>query len=296
MRKFLATRLCDDYTVEQMNPEAPVTEGTDPERVTTIEQINEMPEQVVAQMRVAVFEAIVDDIIEDTLTTEQVEDREKAVEDKVAPIVDKAVALHIVPASVKKNINELLAKHFKKVDPRKALLAKAAHFVMEAQTEVEEPCCDEIEVDQSTIVQPCVQEEVEEATSPVIVNAPEEVKAAAPAMSAIALYNKYMAGEITEQEMNEQLAEATSTEVEQCADSEDPVETTPVVAPIEVAVAAAVPEDQAAAMRYLAASAINHRSATVVVSRKLSGPLLNNMLHQLRYCLPKDFVAKYNVK
>lgn len=292
MRKFLATRLCDGYTVDQMNPEAPVTEGTDPERTTTVEQINDMPEQVVSTMRIAVFEAIVDDIIEDTLTTEQVENREKAVEDKVAPIVDKAVALHIVPASVKQNINVLLAKHFKKIDPRKALLAKAAHFVMEAETEVAEPCCDEIEVDQSKIVQPCVQEEVEEATTTVIANAPEAEKK----MSAIALYNKYMAGEITEQEMNDQIAEATSTEVERSADSEEPVAATPVVAPTEVAVAAAVPEEQAAAMRYLAASAINHRSATVAVSRKLSGPLLNNMLHQLRYCLPKDFVAKYNVK
>ena len=292
MRKFLATRLCDGYTVEQMNPEAPVTEGTDPDRVTTVEQINDMPEQVVSTMRIAVFEAIVDEIIEDTLTTEQVEDREQAVEDKVAPIVDKAVALHIVPASVKHNVNVLLAKHFRNVDPRKSLLTKAAHFVMEAQTEIAEPCCDEIEVDQSKIVQPDAQEQVEEATSTVIANAPEEEKK----MSAVTLFNKYMNGEITEQEMNEQIAEATSTEVTQSANGEEPVTATPVVEPLEVAVAEAVPEEQAAAMRYLAASAINHRSATVAVSRRLSGPMLNDMLHQLRYCLPKEFVKKYRVK
>lgn len=292
MRKFLATRLCDDYTVEQMNPveTVPTKEG-EAEHVTTIEQINELPEQAVAQMRVAVFEAIVDDIIEDTLTTEQVENREKAVEDKVAPIVDKAVALHIVPASVKQNVTALLAKHFKQVDPRKALLAKAAHFVMEAQTDVSEPCYDEIEVDQAKIVTPESTEIVEEAVSAEQAEAPAEKK-----MSAIALYNRYMDGEITEQEMNEQITEATGTEVTPEAEGEEPVETVPVVTPEDVEVADIVPEEQAAAMRYLAASAINHRSATVAVSRRLSAPLLNDMLHQLRYCLPADFVKKYRVK
>ena len=71
------------------------------------------------------------------------------------------------------------------------------------------------------------------------------------------------------------------------------------VAPVtteEVTVSEGIPEEQAAALKYLASAAVNHRSATVAVSRKFTGAMLADMLHQLRYCLPNSFVQKYRVK
>lgn len=290
MRKYLSTRLCDDYTVTQMSPAEPTQEG-EGEHETVVEQINALPEQECAKMRIAVFEAVIDEVIEDALETEQVEDREQAVADAVAPIVDKAVVLHIVPGTIRAHVNKLIAKHLRTIDPRKALLAKAAHFVMEAETEVDEKICENIEVDQSKVVQPEVEEVVESAVSTEIDNS--EVK---PTMIIRCLFNKYMGGEITEEEMNKQIEEATSTEVTTSAEPVEEEEQTPVIQPTDVAIPESIPEEQKAALRYLAASSLNHRSATVAVSRKLSSHLLNDMLHQLRYCLPKEFAAKYRVK
>ena len=290
MRKYLASRLCDDYTVTQMSPEEPTQEGVG-EHKTVVEQINDIPEQECAKMRIAVFEAIVDDIIEEVVTTEQADNREKAVDDKVAPIVDKAIAMHIVPSSIRGRINTLIAKHLRKTDSRKALLAKAAHFVMEAETEIDEKISENIEVDQSTVVQPEVSKEVESAVSTEIDNS--EVK---PSMVVRNLFNRYMHGEITEDEMSEQIRAATSTEVTATSEPVEEEDQTPVIRPIDVAIPESIPEEQKAALRYLAASSLNHRSATVAVSRTLSSHLLNDMLHQLRYCLPKEFVAKYRVK
>lgn len=57
-----------------------------------------------------------------------------------------------------------------------------------------------------------------------------------------------------------------------------------------------VPTVQNDALRYLAASAINKRKATALVSRKLTGVLLSRTLYELRNCLPKWYKAKYNLK
>ena len=57
-----------------------------------------------------------------------------------------------------------------------------------------------------------------------------------------------------------------------------------------------IPEPEAKALRYMAASAINHRKATVIVSQRLSGRVLTDMLYELRYKLPDNFKKKYQLE
>lgn len=56
-----------------------------------------------------------------------------------------------------------------------------------------------------------------------------------------------------------------------------------------------IPEEPANMLRYLAASAINKRKATVMVSHHISGALTQQMLHELRYQLKPSFIRKYGV-
>lgn len=302
MRKFLSTEICDEYEAEQLNPVYTETTEGDASHEKIIKVVGSMPEESCMRARIATFEAIVDEVIEQAISPEIENPAEHVVTttevaEVVDPIVDKAIALHIVPAAIKKRIPSLIAKHLKTKDPRTALLAKVAHFVMEAETDCPESTSENIVVPteapeaapvEAPVEVPAEETPVEDAEAPVTMRSVRDI------------YNAWRAGEITEKQME---AEIKAIDAEEAPADAPIVEETKVeetgVAPVEaneVTVSEGIPEEQAAALKYLASSAVNHRSATVAVSRKFTGAMLADMLHQLRYCLPNSFVQKYRVK
>lgn len=57
-----------------------------------------------------------------------------------------------------------------------------------------------------------------------------------------------------------------------------------------------VPNTIQESMKYLAVSAVNHRKATAILSHRLTGVMLHDMLYSLRNQLPEKYKAKYNLK
>lgn len=309
MRKFLSTEICDEYEAEQLNPVYTETSEGDASHEEIIKVVGSMPEESCMRARIATFEAIVDEVIEQAVSPDIENPAEHVVTttdvaEVVDPIVDKAVALHIVPPAIKKRIPSLIAKHLKTKDPRTALLAKVAHFVMEAETDCPESTSENIvvptEAPEAAPVEAPVEDTVETPVETPVEDTPAEEPAPAAMRSIRDVYNAWRSGKITEKQME---AEIKAIEAEEAPAEAPVVEETKVeetgVAPVtteEVTVSEGIPEEQAAALKYLASSAVNHRSATVAVSRKFTGAMLADMLHQLRYCLPNSFVQKYNVK
>ena len=103
--------------------------------------IDALPEKECMKARIAVFEAIVDEVVEDTIEEKEAESdapvTENEVEEVVEPIVDKAVALGIVPSSVRRKVSNLVHTKLISRKTRASLLAKAAHMVAEAVTETD---------------------------------------------------------------------------------------------------------------------------------------------------------------
>ena len=103
--------------------------------------VDSLPEKECLKARIAVFEAIIDEVAEDTIDEKEAESdapvTENEVEEVVEPIVDKAVALGIVPSSVRRNVYNLIHSKFVTSKTRASLLAKAAHMVAEAVTETD---------------------------------------------------------------------------------------------------------------------------------------------------------------
>lgn len=309
MRKFLSNEICDEYEAEQLNPVYTETTEGDASHEEIIKVVGSMPEESCMRARIATFEAIVDEVIEQAVSPDIENPAEHVVTttdvaEVVDPIVDKAVALHIVPPAIKKRIPSLIAKHLKIKDPRTALLAKVAHFVMEAETDCPESTSENIvvptEAPEAAPVEAPVEDTVETPVETPVEETPAEEPAPAAMRSIRDVYNAWRSGKITEKQME---AEIKAIEAEEAPAEAPVVEETKVeetgVAPVtteEVTVSEGIPEEQAAALKYLASSAVNHRSATVAVSRKFTGAMLADMLHQLRYCLPNSFVQKYNVK
>ena len=308
MRKFLSNELCDEYEAEQLNPVYTETSEGDASHEEIIKVVGSMPEESCMRARIATFEGIIDEVIEQAVSPDIENPAEHVVTttevaEVVDPIVDKAVALHIVPPAIKKRIPALIAKHLKTKDPRTALLAKVAHFVMEAETDCPESTSENIVVPTEAPEAP-VEDTVEAPVETPVETPVEEGTPAEEAPAAMRsirdIYNAWRSGKITEKQME---AEIKAIEAEEAPAEAPIVEETKVeetgVAPVEaseVTVSEGIPEEQAAALKYLASSAVNHRSATVAVSRKFTGPMLAGMLHELRYCLPNSFVKKYRVK
>ena len=309
MRKFLSNELCDEYEAEQLNPVYTETSEGDASHEEIIKVVGSMPEESCMRARIATFEAIVDEVIEQAVSPDIENPAEHTVTttdvaEVVDPIVDKAVALHIVPPAIKKRIPSLIAKHLKTKDPRTALLAKVAHFVMEAETDCPESTSENIvvptEAPEAAPVEAPVEDTVETPVETPVEETPAEEPSPAAMRSIRDVYNAWRSGKITEKQMEAEIKaiEAEEAPAEAPVAEETKVEETG-VAPVtteEVTVSEGIPEEQAAALKYLASSAVNHRSATVAVSRKFTGAMLADMLHELRYCLPNSFVQKYNVK
>ena len=129
--------LSDRYELDQLVPT--YTEPNLQMKTKLGRAIANIPETTSVKMRMAVFEAVIDDIIEEEILDEdgnQVQSSE--VEEKVLETVDKAIDLHLVPSTIRKRIPTLIARHMKKLDPRMRLVSKAAHFLANSMVKMEE--------------------------------------------------------------------------------------------------------------------------------------------------------------
>ena len=227
--------LDDDYELSQLNPVYSKTKEGEASQNDAEDLLDKLPEKEAMKLRIAVFEAVVDDVVDD-IVEEKTEAgdgvTEEDVNEEVAPMVEKATTLHLVPSSIKSRIPKIIARHLRSHDPMYELLSKTAHYVTAAMTTMEE---------EDTVV----SEVLDEKPADTGVDITEETAV--------------RTGDNTQDENN------------------------------------TVPTTVTDAVKFLAASSVNHRKATALVSKRFAGVLLNRTLHDLRHHLPEKFVKKYNL-
>ena len=101
--------------------------------------IGSLPEKECMKARMAAFQAIMEEVIDNTIDEAQAENKEPAevtseVYDTAEDVTDKAVALHLIPAATRNVINKLVAYKLRPRKSRAALYARAAHLCAEAVT------------------------------------------------------------------------------------------------------------------------------------------------------------------
>ena len=284
----MKTRLIKD--LGNMNPgelEPKAWNGGDTSFTNDI--VNALPEKECMKARIAVFEAIVDEVVEDTIDEKEVESdapvTENEIEEVVEPIVDKAVALGIVPSSVQRKVSNLVHAKLISRKTRASLLAKAAHMVAEAVTETDYNAgADNIDNPINETVN--IEGQIKDATSEQD-DAPNDGKS--PTTSAwLKAWDNHGRRSRFEGDVG--------TDDNGVVDDVDTAVGAPEGGPandISVDVDDGLDTETKANMRYLVKSAIHHRRATAKVSRRLSAQLTDNMIHQLRYALPVKFYNKY---
>lgn len=342
----------------ELEPAADTT--VDNPEATESEVVDALPEVECSKMRVgtfcAILEGVIDDIEEEKASNPDPEVAEEPVTEKeidevAEPVIEQAVALAIVPASVRKMYQKLKAERLRITPRRAALLASAAHWVAEAVTEVSED-------GGSAQGDPAYTAGGEKVATPIDA-APDASGEIADSLSqedesilegetkTTAYYKRKMAKMFGSLEgdtavddpaynagadkiatpieaapdASGEIADALSQEDESLFEGE--TKTTAYYKdkmhklfgslegdisipaedidahdgdPINVSVDGGIDKASTACLRALAASAVAHRRATSQVSRRISGVLLNRMLHELRYTLPASFMKKYNVK
>ena len=214
---------------------------------------------------------------------------ENEVEEVVEPIVDKAVALGIVPSSVRRKVSNLVHTKLISRKTRASLLAKAAHMVAEAVTETDYNAgADNIDTPIDETVN--INQEIKDATSEKD-EAPNEGKS--PTTSSwLAAWDSKSKRRRFEGDVGGDIGGDDSGDVDEVDAAVGAPEGGP-ANDISVDVDDGLDAETKANMRYLVKSAIHHRRATAKVSRRLSAQLTDNMVHQLRYALPAKFYNKY---
>lgn len=276
----MKTRLIKD--LGDMNPgelEPKAWNGSDP--VLENDVIDSMPEKQCMKARIKVFEAIIDEVAEDTIDEKEAESNDPVtvsdVEEVVEPIVDKAVALAIVPNSVRRTVSSLIHNKVVSHKTRSSLLAKAAHMVAEAVTDTDYNAgADGIDTPIDNTVN--IGGEIKDATS-------EEDEApndgTTPTTSS---WKRAWDNARFEDDLG---ADAGVSDSDLGAPVGGPA------SDISVDVDDGLDVETAADMRYLVKSAIHHRRATAKVSRRFTAQLTDKMMYQLRYALPAKFYDKY---
>lgn len=251
--------------------------------------VDALPEKECMKARIAVFEAIIDEVAEDTIEEKEAESNapvtENEVEEAVEPIVDKAVALGIVPSSVRNRVSKLIHSKFVTTKTRASLLAKAAHMVAEAVTETDYNAgADNIDnpIDETVNI----GGEIKDATSE---------KDEAPNAGTSPTTSAWLKAWDNSGRRNGRFEGDVG--VEDPAVPDDAAMGAPEGGPandIAVDVDEGLDDETKSSMRYLVKSAIHHRRATAKVSRRLSAQLTDDMVNQLKYALPAKFYDKYN--
>lgn len=310
MKKDLINRrLEDDYEASQLNPKYVSNTSDVGKEVTKL--IGHLPEKVALEMRVATFDTIMEDVIEQVIEekTEEYNNTEGTVnttpseseiKEKVEPIVEQAIALHKVPSSIRSHLSYLIAKQLKRHDPYITLLSKVAHNVTNAMVTMEESNTVVAHIEEDC---PVVDDALDTKTADTGVNIADPSTPAEPdgytetsdGVDGVSdIHTNTLEGElpkseepkidpvIDEPEIKDKGVNIETEKVEYSGDSAQ--------------VEREVPNTIQESMKYLAVSAVNHRKATAILSHRLTGVMLHDMLYSLRNQLPEKYKAKYNLK
>lgn len=128
----------DEYEAEQLNPSWSKTKNGEASHEQIENLLKAMPEETNVKMRLAVFEVVLDDVIDDAIDEADGKVDEKELMALISPIAEKAVTLHLAPSLLITRLPHLVAKRYRRIDPRVALLAKAAMAVTDAVVTMKE--------------------------------------------------------------------------------------------------------------------------------------------------------------
>lgn len=300
--RMAATRhLDDEYETKQLNPKYSDASKDKASSERIEELTKKLPEKDSIKLRTATCEAVVDDIIETFIEENDGKVNVKTIEDEIEPVVEKAIALHIIPSSFKTKIPHLIAKYLRKRDPLVALHAKTAHYLADAVTQMkeEDTIVSEVLDDKPADTGFDIQEETVEPKSP---SQPVDLwhPKKRSKMEAEDASDSDDSGKGSGEESGSEGDSQSSVSEEGGSDTDSSTEGTSQSNDEErgkddVEVDADLPQPVEDSMRFLTASAVNHRKATALVSRKIGGVLLVNTLYQLRHILPDYYKKKYRI-
>lgn len=272
-KSVLVRELENDYDAVQLVPQR--SETSDDASYKQIEDlVKKLSESNSMRMRFAVAEAVIDEVIGDTIDEKEMEKEGivnvAEVDAVLEPVVEKAVDLGIIPAAMKERVPHMVAEHLKRRNPRLALYMKAAHYAAASVVKLQDS---EVIVDLKED-----QQVVEKALEGSDNYSPEVIN-----------YDK-----ADEQVVSKTLDDKAADEgVNVHTDSLDDREKDPVV---EVVEENGIPVGLRRPIKNLATSCARHKRDQVILARRYAGVMVDKLLHEMRHALPKHFVEKYNVK
>lgn len=254
--------------------------------------VGSLPEKECMKARMAAFQAIMEEVVDNAVDEAPADATPAEVASNVYQttdeITDKAVALHLVPAGMHGLVRKLVAYKLRPRNSRAKLYARAAHLCAEAvTTDSNDPAYNAgtPAIDTPLEESPSADDLVSTATSA------EDESPADGTSPTTAWWN--MEGDTPVETPADDSATPAEGDPENPSDT--PAESSDAVTPSDVVVDEGVDQDTASEMKYLITTACHHRRATSKVSRRFSGKIVNQMLHELRYKLPDSFLRKYGI-
>lgn len=254
--------------------------------------VGSLPEKECMKARMAAFQAIMEEVVDNAVDEAPADATPAEVASDVYQttdeITDKAVALHLVPAGMHGLVRKLVAYKLTPRNSRAKLYARAAHLCAEAvTTDSNDPAYNAgtPAIDTPLEESPSADDLVSTAT-----NAEDESPADGTSPTT-AWWN--MEGDTSVETPADDSATPAEGDPENPSDT--PTESSDAVTPSDVVVDEGVDQATASEMKYLITTACHHRRATSKVSRRFSGKIVNQMLHELRYKLPDSFLRKYGI-
>ena len=254
--------------------------------------VGSLPEKECMKARVAAFQAIMEEVVDNAVDEAPANATPAEVASDVYQttdeITDKAVALHLVPAGMHGLVRKLVAYKLRPRNSRAKLYARAAHLCAEAvTTDSNDPAYNAgtPAIDTPLEESPSADDLVSTATSA------EDESPADGTSPTTAWWN--MEGDTPVETPAGDSATPVEGDPENPSDT--PTESSDAITPSDVVVDEGVDQDTASEMKYLITTACHHRRATSKVSRRFSGKIVNQMLHELRYKLPDSFLRKYGI-
>ena len=254
--------------------------------------VGSLPEKECMKAKMAAFQAIMEEVVDNAVDEAPADATPAEVASDVYQttdeITDKAVALHLVPAGIHGLVRKLVAYKLRPRNSRAKLYARAAHLCAEAvTTDSNDPAYNAgtPAIDTPLEESPSADDLVSTATSA------EDESPADGTSPTTAWWN--MEGDTPVETPADDSATPAEGDPENPSDT--PTESSDAVTPSDVVVDEGVDQDTASEMKYLITTACHHRRATSKVSRRFSGKIVNQMLHELRYKLPDSFLRKYGI-
>ena len=254
--------------------------------------VGSLPEKECMKARMAAFQAIMEEVVDNAVDEAPANATPAEVASDVYQttdeITDKAVALHLVPAGMHGLVRKLVAYKLRPRNSRAKLYARAAHLCAEAvTTDSNDPAYNAgtPAIDTPLEESPSADDLVSTATSA------EDESPADGTSPTTAWWN--MEGDTPVETPAGDSATPVEGDPENPSDT--PTESSDAITPSDVVVDEGVDQDTASEMKYLITTACHHRRATSKVSRRFSGKIVNQMLHELRYKLPDSFLRKYGI-